>query len=145
MAHADDDMDLILLTHARKAQANAYAPYSLFHVGAAILTVDGHISSGCNVENAAYPSGTCAEENAIGAMIAAGQRDIATILVVGSHKQGLVPCGACRQRIAEFGKPDTRILCAGSNGITHQFTLEQLLPFAFGRDTLEASQDDTHG
>lgn len=128
-----------LLKVARKVQLNAYAAYSNFKVGAAILS-EGKIYSGCNVENAAYPSGTCAEENAIGAMVAAGSKKIDVILVLGSNQQGLVPCGACRQRIAEFGTAQTLVLCAGSDGITHRLTLEELLPYAFGRDTLSVNK-----
>lgn len=143
MIPSHDENQLLLAAH--QAQANAHAPYSLFKVGAAILSDDGKIYNGCNVENAAYPSGTCAEENAIGSMIAAGSKRIKAILVLGQNQTGLVPCGACRQRIAEFADEQTLVLCAGTSGITHRLMLTQLLPYAFGRDTLNPDRGNSHG
>src|SRR5215203_979438 len=111
-------------------QAQAYAPYSGFKVGAALATPDGAVFAGCNVENAAYPVGTCAEAAAIAAMVASGGRRIAAILVVGDGAALVTPCGACRQRIREFAGPD---------GLRRSFSLDALLPFAFGPDNLVAS------
>ena len=121
---------------AKAAQANAYAPYSRFKVGAALRTPDGAVYSGCNVENAAYPQGSCAEAGAIAAMTLAGKRAIAEILVVGDGEALCTPCGGCRQRIREFAAPDLAIHIAGPEGVRRSFTLEALLPFSFGPDNL---------
>ncbi|MGY2048190.1 cytidine deaminase [Methylobacterium sp. JK268] len=129
------DLDA-LFSAARSAQALAYAPYSRFQVGAAILDEEGAIHAGCNVENAAYPVGTCAEAGAIAAMVAAGGRRIAAILVVGDGEALVTPCGACRQRIREFTGPDTPIHVAGPEGLRRSFTVDALLPLSFGPDNL---------
>ena len=121
---------------ARAAQAKAYAPYSRFKVGAAIATPTGAIYSGCNVENAAYPVGSCAEASAISAMINAGERVIAAILVIGDGEALVTPCGGCRQRIREFAQASTPIHIAGPNGHRTSFTLADLLPHSFGPDHL---------
>ena len=126
-----------LFASAQAAQAKAYAPYSRFRVGAAILTPAGNIHAGCNVENAAYPTGTCAEAGAIAAMVLAGESRIAAILVIGDGDGLVTPCGACRQRIREFGLPGTKIHIAGPLGIRAHFTLSDLLPHAFGPHNLE--------
>jgi len=130
------DLDA-LFTAARAAQACAYAPYSNFRVGAAILTGGGAIVSGCNVENAAYPQGACAEANAIGAMILAGENAIAAILVVGDGDGLCTPCGGCRQRIREFAAQDAPIVIAGPEGVRRHFTLAELLPVSFGPEHLQ--------
>ena len=96
-----------LFAAAKAAQKNAYARYSHFHVGAALRTVSGAVFSGCNVENAAYPQGACAEAGAIAAMAAAGERRIKEILVIGDGDALCTPCGGCRQRIREFADPST--------------------------------------
>ncbi|KQP02427.1 cytidine deaminase [Pseudorhodoferax sp. Leaf265] len=121
-----------LLAAARAAQANAHAPYSRYKVGAALATPDGRVFSGCNVENAAYPSGTCAEAGAIAAMVAAGGRTIAEILVVGDGPEPITPCGNCRQRIREFANGVARVHAAGAAGVLASFTLDELLPASFG-------------
>ena len=121
-----------LLAAARTAQANAHAPYSRYKVGAALATPDGRVYAGCNVENAAYPSGTCAEAGAIAAMVADGGRAIADILVVGEGPELITPCGNCRQRIREFASAATRVHAAGPQGVQRSFTLDALLPFSFG-------------
>ncbi|PZP96910.1 MAG: cytidine deaminase [Variovorax paradoxus] len=121
-----------LLAAARAAQANAHAPYSRYKVGAALATPDGRVFSGCNVENAAYPSGTCAEAGAIAAMVAAGGRTIAEILVVGDGPEPITPCGNCRQRIREFANGAARVHAAGAAGVLASFTLDELLPASFG-------------
>jgi cytidine deaminase len=127
-----------LFEAARTIQAKAYAPYSRFKVGAAIATPDGRVFTGCNVENAAYPVGSCAEAGAIAAMVAAGGSRIAEIVVMGEGDNLVTPCGGCRQRIREFAGPGTPIHVAGPEGIRKSFTLDELLPFSFGPDNLSA-------
>lgn len=123
-----------LTLSAQNAQKRAYAPYSKFHVGAAILAEDGKIYSGCNVENAAYPLGQCAEGGAISAMIANGANEIQAVMIASPIEDICPPCGACRQKIAEFGKPETQIMLLTNTGdITHT-TLAELLPMAFSLD-----------
>jgi cytidine deaminase len=115
------------------AAQKAYAPYSNFSVGAAIRTASGHILSGCNVENAAYPAGTCAEAGAIAAMIAAGETTISDIAIVGVKSNPCYPCGACRQRIFEFANRSTRVhLRDGVTGKSITHSVDELLPHAFG-------------
>jgi cytidine deaminase len=121
-----------LFAAAKAAQANAYAPYSRFSVGAALRTPDGAVYSGCNVENAAYPQGSCAEAGAIAAMALAGERRIAEILVVGDGEALCTPCGGCRQRIREFADVATLVHVAGPEGVRAKFTLDELLPESFG-------------
>ena len=128
-----------LFEAARDVQARAYAPYSRFKVGVAVATESGRTFAGCNVENAAYPIGTCAEAAAIAAMIAAGESRIAAVVVMGEGDQLVTPCGACRQRIREFAGPETPIHVAGPGGVRAHFTLERLLPFSFGPDNLARS------
>jgi cytidine deaminase len=125
-----------LFAAAKEAFANAYAPYSNFPVGAALLTPEGEIYSGCNVENAAYPQGSCAEAGAISAMATAGRRRIAEVVVVGGGAGLCTPCGGCRQRLREFAGPDTPIHVAGPEGVRASFTLAQLLPESFGPENL---------
>jgi cytidine deaminase len=127
----------VLFEAAKAAQSQAYAPYSRFNVGAAIVTPTGAIYSGCNVENAAYPQGACAETGAISAMALAGERRIAEILVIGDGEALVTPCGGCRQRIREFAAPDAPIHIAGPEGIRATFTLDQLLPESFGPEHLK--------
>lgn len=130
-------MDDILLAAAKAAMAKAYAPYSEFQVGAALRTPDGQVFSGCNVENAAYPQGCCAEASAISAMIMAGGRKIAEIAVIGKGDALVTPCGGCRQRIREFAAPDAEIHVCGPEGLRQTFTLEELLPASFGPENLK--------
>ncbi|MEO1249831.1 MAG: cytidine deaminase [Pseudomonadota bacterium] len=128
-----------LFAAAKQAMANAYAPYSHYPVGAAILTKNGEIYAGCNVENAAYPQGQCAEASAIGAMATAGGREIAEVLVIaGKEGDGNLPtpCGGCRQRIREFAGPDVPIHLCGPEGLRTSMTLEGLLPASFGPEHL---------
>jgi cytidine deaminase len=121
-----------LFAAARTARGNAYAPYSGYAVGAAILSNDGRIYSGANVENAAYPQGQCAEASAIGAMVTGGGRAILHILVVGDGPEPCTPCGGCRQRIREFATAATRIHVANNDAVTRSYALEELLPDSFG-------------
>ena len=138
-----------LFEAAKAARANAYAPYSRFKVGAAIRSRSGRIHVGCNVENAAYPVGACAEAGAISAMVAAsesaaeGPPVIAEILVLGwsdarpGASELTTPCGGCRQRIREFASSSTPIHVAGPEGLRRTFTLEELLPQSFGPENLD--------
>ncbi len=125
-----------LFQAAKAMQEKAYAPYSRFRVGAALRTPSGAVFAGCNVENAAYPQGACAETGAISSMVAAGERRIAEILVIGDGEGLCTPCGGCRQRIREFAAPDTPIHIAGPEGIRRRLTLGELLPHSFGPENL---------
>jgi cytidine deaminase len=128
-----------LFEAASAVRRHAYAPYSGFAVGAALMTPSGAIFSGTNVENAAYPTGICAEAGAISAMIASGGRQIAEMLVLGDGAALTTPCGACRQRIREFAGPDAKIHIAGPSGLKATFRLGALLPEAFGPDNLQGN------
>lgn len=130
------DEDRQLFDAAEMVRARAYAPYSGFAVGAAILADDGNIYSGCNVENAAYPVGNCAEPSAIAAMIAGGGKRIEKVFVTGPGSIPVTPCGGCRQRIREFASEDTPIICMGVEGEPLVTTLGQLLPHSFGPEFL---------
>ncbi len=122
-----------LFDAADHAATKAYAPYSNFSVGAAIRTTSGNIIAGCNVENAAYPAGTCAEAGAIAAMVAAGETKISDIAIVGVKSNPCYPCGACRQRIFEFSDTATRVhLRDGATGAAITHSIDALLPHAFG-------------
>ena len=126
-----------LMAAAIQAMGRAYAPYSQFPVGAAILDESGIIHAGANVENAAYPVGNCAEASAIAAMVMAGGGRIAMIAVAGGDGNLLcTPCGACRQRIREFGNAKTPVLVGGPDGLQRRFTLGELLPESFGPENL---------
>lgn len=127
-----------LLKFARQARENAYAPYSCFAVGAAILTANNKIFSGCNVENASFPCGTCAEAGAISAMIASGEREIAAILIL-ADTENILPCGNCLQKIAEFAMPNTTVISANLSGIVRRYRLGELLPQNF---SLEPNKND---
>jgi cytidine deaminase len=129
-----------LFAAAKAVQANAHAPYSHFRVGAAIRTASGRVFAGCNVENAAYPQGTCAEAGAISAMVAAGENEIVAVLTVCDGEEVGTCCGGCRQRIREFAKTSTPIYAAGPEGVRATFTLEGLLPNSFGPDHLTEFQ-----
>ena len=126
-----------LIEKASIAYENAYAPYSKFKVGSSILDEQGNIHIGCNVENAAYPSGSCAEEQAIGSMVVNGGRVIKQIVVIGLSDELITPCGACRQRIREFCDDDTIIhICHISKGLQKSFKLNELLAYSFGPENL---------
>lgn len=123
-----------LIAVAREAQQSAYAPYSHHAVGAALATEDGRMFSGCNVENAAFPLGICAEAGAIAAMVTGGGGRIAHLAVAGPGHVPCAPCGGCRQRIYEFaGAQGTRITAVGAEGaVLLETTIAELLPHAFG-------------
>ena len=128
--------DKALYEAAEAIRAKAYAPYSHFSVGAAILADDGQIYSGCNIENAAYPQGNCAEASAISAMIAGGAKRITRIYVTGPGSAPVTPCGGCRQRIREFADLNVTVISHGVEGEALVCTLEQLLPHSFGPEFL---------
>lgn len=120
-----------LIEIARAVRENAYAPYSKFKVGAAIKASSGVVYSGCNVENVAYPEGTCAEAGAIAAMIAAGDTEIAEVAVIADCPKPISPCGGCRQKIAEFAAGEVVVTLATTDGIIQQTTVAGLLPDGF--------------
>lgn len=126
-----------LTARARAAMANAYAPYSRFPVGAALLTPDGAIIAGCNVENASYPAGVCAERAAIGAAVAAGHRRFTAVVIASSSPTPTPPCGMCRQVLAEFGL-DLAVVSVTASGATARWTLAELLPHPFTPSSLHA-------
>jgi cytidine deaminase len=121
-----------LFEAAKAARANAHAPYSRFPVGAAVRTASGAIFAGANVENASFPEGWCAETSALGAMVAAGEREIVEVLVIAEHPEPITPCGGCRQRLAEFGRASTPVIACSPAGERARWTLGELLPAAFG-------------
>jgi cytidine deaminase len=126
-----------LIAAAKSARLKAYAPYSKFLVGAAVLDERGQIHGGCNIENAAYPQGWCAETSAIAAMIMSGSRCIAEMAVIGTGDLLCTPCGGCRQKIREFAKGNVKIHMCGEDGKVKQtFTLDELLPASFGPENL---------
>jgi cytidine deaminase len=129
-----------LFAAARAVQANAHAPYSRFPVGAAVRTASGKVFAGCNVENAAYPQGACAETGAISAMVAAGENKIVAVLTVCDGDAIGTCCGGCRQRLREFAQGTTPIYAAGPDGVRATFTLDQLLPHSFGPEHLTEFQ-----
>jgi len=122
---------------AVQAMAKAHAPYSRFRVGAAILTSDGRTYSGCNIENASYPEGWCAETTAIGHMIMDGGGRVDEVAVVCEKMPGITPCGGCRQRLAEFGNAQTRVHLCDMEGVVETVTLGALLPLAFDMEGIE--------
>ena len=126
-----------MIEAALAARRHAYAPYSKFAVGAAVRCERGLVHAGCNVENAAYPEGTCAEASAIAALILAGSRRIASVVVAGGGTGPCTPCGGCRQKIREFGSAGTEIRMVDGDGrLLLVSTLAELLPRSFGPDSL---------
>ena len=118
-----------LLNAALSARERAYAPYSKFLVGAAVLAKSGKIYTGCNIENASYGLTVCAERNALFSAVGAGEREFTALCVVGDTEVPISPCGACRQVMAEFKVP--RIILANLKGDVKEYTLEELLPYGF--------------
>lgn len=134
----DDATAARLIDAARVARAQAYAPYSRFAVGAALLDEHGRIHAGCNVENASFPQGLCAEASAIAHLVLAGGRRIEAVAVVGVADQPVTPCGGCRQKLREFAADGTPVLVADPTGLRARYTLGELLPASFGPRHLEA-------
>ena len=126
-----------MIQRAREVRAMAHAPYSKFQVGAVVRADDGQLYAGCNVENAAYPEGWCAEASAIAAMVAAGGRRIEEVVVMGGGGELCTPCGGCRQRLREFAADDTPIHICGPEGLRRTVTLGDLLPLSFGPENLK--------
>lgn len=120
-----------LLEAATQVRERAYAPYSRFKVGAAIRAASGTVYSGCNVENVAYPEGTCAEAGAIAAMVAAGETKIAEVLVIADSPAPVPPCGGCRQKIAEFAGQEVKVTLCTTDGARKVMTVADLLPGVF--------------
>jgi cytidine deaminase len=123
-----------LLKAAHQVRLKAHAPYSKFFVGAAVLADDGQVYLGCNVENAAYPEGCCAEAVALGAMVVGGGRRVVAIAVAGGHAGPpgpCLPCGGCRQKIAEFSTDETVVLTGGEDGVSDRRLARDLLPARF--------------
>ncbi len=125
-----------MLQMARDAMERAYVPYSRFPVGAVIRAQSGRLYAGCNVENAAYPAGSCAEQGAVSAMILGGDDKIAEIVVMGDGENLVSPCGSCRQRIREFATPQTVVRICDRNGVRKTMLLSELLPVSFGPENL---------
>lgn len=120
-----------LIAAARRVRENAHAPYSRFKVGAALRSASGQVYVGCNVENVAYPEGTCAEAGAIAAMVAAGETRLSEVAVIADSPAPVPPCGGCRQKLAEFGGPEVPVTLATTDGRTLATTIGALLPGSF--------------
>jgi cytidine deaminase len=128
-----------LLTHAAQARENAYAPYSNYRVGAAVLGKSGKVYAGCNVENASYGLTICAERAAIFTAISEGEREFEVLAVVTSN--GVTPCGACRQVYSEFAKPEAQVIISDTHGHVHKvFTISELLSDGFTPDQLKPGE-----
>lgn len=123
-----------LLEAAKQAQEKAYAPYSKFRVGAALITTDGKMYTGCNIENASFGLTNCAERTAIFKMMSEGKQKIEEILVIGDTEEFLPPCGACRQVIVEFASEDTVVYMSNKYGDFKKTTVGELMPFIFFLD-----------
>ena len=122
---------MTLLQAATEVRENAHAPYSRFKVGAALRTAEGTVFRGCNVENVAYPEGTCAEAGAIAAMCAAGERVIMEVCVIADSPEPVPPCGGCRQKLAEFAAPEVVVTLCTTDGKEKKMTVAELLPGVF--------------
>ena len=126
-----------LFRAARAAMAKAYAPYSHFPVGAALRTADGRTYAGANIENASYPEGWCAETTALGHYVMDGGGEITAIAVVAERMDRITPCGGCRQRLAEFSRPETRLHLCDANGVVETVTMGAMLPYGFSGEILK--------
>lgn len=129
-----------LLDAARAVRENAYVPYSRFKVGAAVRSRSGQTYVGCNVENVAYPEGTCAEAGAIAAMVAAGETELIEVCVIADSPKPVTPCGGCRQKLAEFGRGDVLVRMATVDGPETIMSISELLPGAFDPDHMERTK-----
>jgi cytidine deaminase len=130
-----------LVDTARRARSRAHAPYSKFLVGAALLDEQGRIHAGCNIENAAYPQGMCAEAAALAHLVLAGGTRVMAAAVVGDSPLGVTPCGGCRQKLREFAADDAPIIVAGLQHEHARYTLGELLPASFGHEHLKSTPD----
>ncbi|NLK69731.1 MAG: cytidine deaminase [Clostridiaceae bacterium] len=125
-----------LVNKALEARDNAYVPYSNFRVGAAVLTVDEKIFTGCNVENSSYGATICAERTAIVKAVSAGESELIAIAIASDSSSLTFPCGICRQVISEFANEDTKFICSNKNGEYKIYNMDELLPHAFSKDDL---------
>ncbi|MBS4176298.1 cytidine deaminase [Lederbergia citrea] len=125
-----------LIEEAGKGREKAYVPYSNFPVGAALLTTDGKVYHGCNIENASYGLANCAERTALFKAVSEGDKQFAMLAVVADTEGPVSPCGACRQVIAEFCPKDMKVVLVNLNGNIKEMTVEELLPFAFSPEDL---------
>jgi cytidine deaminase len=132
-----------LVERARSALTDAYAPYSSYRVGAALRTADGTVVVGCNIENANYSNSIHAEEVAIAEAVTTGHTEFAKLAVTSAARDGVTPCGMCRQTLAEFCDESFPIVCDRGDD-TDEYTLGELLPEAISQETLEAASEDTH-
>ena len=126
-----------LIDAAKSVRENAYAPYSNFKVGAALMAASGKIYAGCNVENVAYPEGTCAEAGAIAAMVAAGETGFTDIAVIADSPEPVTPCGGCRQKLFEFAAPGAMVTLASMSGKETRMAVADLLPGAFVKSQMD--------
>jgi cytidine deaminase len=126
-----------LFEAATAAMARAHAPYSRFPVGAALRTEDGRIFAGCNIENASFPEGWCAETTALGHYVMGGGGRITEIAVVAEKMERITPCGGCRQRLAEFAGPEAKLHLCDANGVVETLTMADILPLGFRGDDLK--------
>ena len=126
-----------LLGAANRARDNAHAPDWNFKVGAARRTAEGQVFAGCNVENVAYPEGTCAEAGAIAAMVLSGAREITEVLVIADAPMPVTPCGGCRQKLAEFSAPEVEVTMMTTSGTRMVMTMGELLPGVFSAEHME--------
>ena len=127
-----------LIAAALAVRRHAHAPYSRFAVGAAVLDELGRIHAGCNVENASYPQGWCAEASALAVMVSAGGHRVQAVVVCAVAEQPVTPCGGCRQKLSEFAEANCPVWVADAHSLRATYTLGELLPFSFGPDTLLA-------
>ncbi|MDP3895781.1 MAG: cytidine deaminase [Mesorhizobium sp.] len=125
-----------LFEAAKAAMAKSHSPYSSFPVGAALRTADGRVFAGANVEIASFPEGWCAETTALGHYIMAGGGEISEIAVVAARMDKVTPCGGCRQRLAEFTRPSTKVHLCDANGVVETVTMGEMLPYGFDGETL---------
>ena len=130
-----------LIEQAREALDAAYVPYSEYRVGAAVLTADGEVFTGCNIENANYSNALHAEEVAVGSAVRAGHRSIAAVAVTSAERDGVTPCGMCRQTLAEFGDEDVPVYCDIGDGEYNEYTLGELIPDTITPGTLGIDPD----
>ena len=137
MSKSVEDRQAELIATATLARSSAHAPYSRFAVGAAVLDERGCIHAGCNVENAAYPQGWCAETSALAAMVLAGGQRAMAVAVCAVATQPVTPCGGCRQKLREFAAADCPVWVADLGGLRATFTLGGLLPHSFGPEHLK--------
>jgi cytidine deaminase len=133
-----------LLTASQSARTLSHSPYSRYAVGAAVLDELGVVHAGCNIENAAYPQGWCAEATALGAMVMAGGKRALAIVVSGPGPDVITPCGGCRQKLREFGDEDLLVIAADPSGVKQSWTLGQLLPASFGPGHLKTNDQNAN-